>query len=183
MPEYDGRPKPGFIARMPVWLKACLVKWWFGGAIFYFIGFTILNSGSIPEGSGRAVDYSNLVVLDQIVALGLVLGIINDLIINRILVFFESDKVNYRAFMFSYSKRFISVPINLVYGVALSFIIANTYELINVTAVRIGNLEESTVFIGAEPILYGLFFMGWDMLFIFLKRILTKFIKNKLHKG
>jgi hypothetical protein len=43
-----------------------------------------------------------------------------------------------------------------------------TYGMIN------GLFGSETPVLGVEPIMFGLFAMGWDMLFLFMKRILIR---------
>ena len=154
----DYRPKRGLISRMPAWLKACAVKAWFSGMVFYFIGWGLFIQSSDQ--------------LDITLALGLALGVVTDVLINRALIYFGTDKENYRRFIFAYSKRFFSVPINLVYGIILSFAVAYVYHFINLAAQSVTGQPPETIFLGAEPILYGIFFMGLDMLCVLIKHIL-----------
>ncbi len=162
--KYDYRPKQSFIAGLPSWLKACAVKWWFSGAVFYFIGW-----GFFVQSADQ---------LDLTFVLGLALGLTTDLLINRVLVFFESDRQSYRGYIFSYSRRFFSVPVNLVYGVVLSAAVSYTYHFINVAALRVTGAPPGTVTLGAEPMLYGLFFTGFDMALVGLKRLVVWAVKR-----
>ncbi len=162
--KYEYRPKKGFIAGLPAWLKVCAVKWWFAGAVFYFVGW-----GFFLQTADQ---------LDLVFVLGLALGLVTDLLINRALVFFESDREDYRRFMLCYSRRFFSVPVNLVYGVALSAAISYTYHFINVAALRLTGAPPGTVTLGAEPLLYGLFFLGLDMGVVGVKRLVVRVVKR-----
>ncbi len=162
--DYDYRPKSGFIAGLPVWLKACVVKWWFAGAVFYFIGW-----GFFVYSADQ---------LDLTFVLGLALGLVTDLLVNRALVFFESDRENYRRFLFCYSRRFFSVPVNLVYGLALSAAVSYTYHFINVAALRLTGAPPGTVTLGAEPLLYGLFFLGFDMAAVGIKNAIKRLVRK-----
>ncbi len=153
--ESDYRSKRGFIAGLPVWLKALFVKWWFGGAVFYFIGWGLFIQSSDQ--------------LDLTLVLGIALGLVTDLLINRALVFFENGRDDYRRYILCYSRRFFSLPVNLIYGAALSILVSYTYHFINLLAQNVSASPAGTIFIGAEPILYGLFFMGYDMLAVGVK--------------
>ncbi len=165
MHNKDCRPKRGFIAGLPVWLKACVVKWWFAGAVFYFVGW-----GFFIQSADQ---------LDLTFALGLALGAVTALLITRSLVFFENGRDNYRRYILCYSRRFFSVPVNLLYGVALSIAVSYTYHIINLLAIRGAGYAPGTIVLGAEPILYGLFFMGYDMLAVGIKNSIAKLRKRQ----
>ncbi len=155
------RPRESFVRRQPAWVKACAVKWWFAGAVFYFIGWGLFIGSQ----------------LDLTAALGLALGLVTEILINRALIFFESGRENYRRFIFCSPRGFLSIPINLAYGLLLSFAVGYTYHFINYAAVNLANAAPGTVFLGAEPLLYGLFFTGYDMLCVCIKNKVKVLIK------
>lgn len=167
--ETDYRPKRGFVANLPVWLKASLVKWWFAGAVFYFVGW-----GFFVQSADQ---------LDLTVILGLALGAVTDLLVNRALVFFENGRDDYRRFIFCYSRRFFSVPVNLLYGVALSVAVSYTYHMINLLAIALSGSPPGTVALGAEPLLYGLFFLAYDMLAVGVKNAAKKLSRRPRNKS
>lgn len=160
----DFRPRRSFVAGLPVWLKACVVKWWFAGSVFYFVGWGLFIQSADQ--------------LDLTFVMGLALGAVTDLLVNRALVFFENDRTNYRRYLLCYSRRFFSVPVNLVYGIALSAAVSYTYHAINITAQHITGQPPGTVLLGAEPILYGLFVLGYDMLAIMLKNAVKGLVRK-----
>jgi hypothetical protein len=155
--------KKGFIARLPVWFKALFIKFWFAGAVFYFIGWG-LSAGSQDQ-------------LDLVVVLGLVHGLATDLFVNRILVFIETDDEN-RRYMIYYSKRFLSVPINILFGLICAFLVAYTYSIVNFFAMRGGLVAEGYIFLGTEPILYGLLYILFEFMFIGMKNMIKSIINK-----
>jgi hypothetical protein len=138
-----------------VWVKACVVKWWFAGAVFYFVGWGLFIQTRDQ--------------LELTLALGLAHGLATDILANRALKFFETDKESYRGFIFCYARSILSMPVNLLSGVVLATATSYFYHYVNLAAVTVTGSPPGTVFLGAEPILYGLFFMGFDMLCIFVK--------------
>ena len=75
--------KTDFLGRVPTWLKALFVKFWFAGAVCYFImwGLHITDS------------------LDRAVLVGFVLGVIVELFVNPIFRFMESDRKEFNPYM------------------------------------------------------------------------------------
>ena len=75
--------KTDFLARIPVWVKALFVKFWFAGAVCYFVmwGLNIRNS------------------LDSLVLTGAVMGLIVDVLVNPLYRYLETDRKEYNAYM------------------------------------------------------------------------------------
>jgi hypothetical protein len=136
-------------------VKACAVKWWFAGAAFYFVGWGLFIQTRDQ--------------LELTLALGLALGLVTDILVNRALLFFETDKKRYGGFIFCYTRNFLSMPVNVLYGIVLAAAVSYSYHFANLLAVNLTGSPPGTVFLGAEPILYGLFFMGFDMLAVWIK--------------
>lgn len=161
------KPKKGFIARLPHWLKAVVLKAWFSGAVFYFIGWGLFITDQ----------------LDLTVVMGLILGLAMDLLLNRLLVFFETNRLEYRKYIFCYSKKFYSIPVNLIYGMLLSFLVAYTYNSINLILIAVQDLPADALPFGAEPILYGVFFTIYDMIFIGIKNTCKTIFQHAKEKA
>ena len=147
--------------KWPAAVKALLLKAWFAGAVYFFVGWGLF--------------INSLDQLDLTLALGLVLGAVTDLIVNRILVtFMDNGGDTYKKYIMFYSKKFYFFWVNILYGVLLSFLIAYTYHAINLLAVRLYDLAENAVVLGAEPILYGVFFTAYDALLVSIKNSIKK---------
>lgn len=152
--------------KWPAAVKALLIKAWFAGAVYFFVGWGLF--------------INSLDQLDLTLALGLVLGAVTDLMVNRILVtFMDNGGDTYKKYIMFYSKKFYFFWVNILYGVLLSFLIAYTYHAINLIAVRLNDLAENAVVLGAEPILYGIFFTAYDALLVAVKNT----IKKRMNKG
>lgn len=146
--------------KIPVWLKAILLKIWFAGAVFFFAGWGLFISTSDQ--------------LDLMLVLGVVLGAVTDLMINRIFFFMEREKGEYLSFMMVPQKKYLGFILNVLYGILLCAFVVYTYQGINVAAIGIFKLNENTVVLGAEPILFGVFCMAYDMLFLQIKKLIVR---------
>jgi hypothetical protein len=69
-------------------------------------------------------------------------------------------------------KSILSFFLNVLYAVVLSFLIAYTYNFINYAIIQIRNLPPNSIVLGAEPILFGIFCLAYDMLFLGVKRLI-----------
>ena len=151
--------------KWPAAVKALLIKAWFAGAVYFFVGWGLF--------------INSLDQLDLTLALGLVLGAVTDLMVNRILVtFMDNGGDTYKKHIMFYSKKFYFFWVNILYGVLLSFLIAYTYHAINLIAVRLYDLAENAVVLGAEPILYGVIFTVYDALLVAVKNLIKKRISQ-----
>lgn len=147
--------------KFPSWLKVMLIKFWFSGAVCYFVmwGLGLTISG-----------------LDLIAALAIVLGLVNDLMVNNVLRHFEPFKGAYDKWMMFPFKKFWTVFLNVIYSSVILFFVIQSYNLIN--TVLVGSAETAeTVAVGVEPILFGLLYTGFDILFVSIKNALMKAFK------
>lgn len=112
--------------------------------------------------------------LDLVFALGVVSGAATDLLVNRIFLFMETGKLEYHRYMMCCGKRIYSFWVNVLYALALSACVAYTYHFINLWVIRARNLPASTVVLGAEPLLYGVFYLCFDLLFLAVKNGITR---------
>jgi len=153
--------KKGFISKLPMWFKELFVRFWFAGAVFYFIGWGLIG-GTRDQ-------------LDLTVVLGLVHGLVTDLAVNKIIIFMGQDAVDMR-YMLCGSRRFYSVPVNIIFGIICAFLVAYTYSIVNYFAMRSGIVAEGFIFIGAEPLLYGLLYILYESIFILIKNTLRNIV-------
>ncbi len=147
---------------IPSCVKILFVKFWFGGAIcyFFFWGLGIYISG-----------------LDLMAALAIGLGLSTDLIVNNLLRYFEPEKGAYDKWMMIPFRKFWSLFINVVYAGVLLFCIVQAYNVIN--TLLVGDIETAqTVAVPVEPLLFGLLYMGFDMLFITVKNTMIRIFRD-----
>lgn len=80
------------------------------------------------------------------------------------------------------SKKFWTVFINVLYSAVILFCVMQFYTVVN--TVLVGPAENAeTVPIGVEPVLFGLLYMGFDMLFIAVKNGIIKVFKDAATKS
>ncbi len=154
---------------IPSWVKILFVKFWFSGAICYFFLW------------GLGLYLQNL---DLMVALAIGLGVVTDLMINGLLKYFEPQKYAYDKWMMVTVRKWWSMFLNVLYAGVLLFFIVQTYEIINriITGSTPVDGEGVPVPVPVEPLLFGLLYMGYDMLFILIKNNVVKAFRDANEK-
>lgn len=148
--------------RIPTWLKICFVKFWFSGAMCYFF---LWGLGTYISG------------LDLMFVLAVGLGLSVDLLVNHLLRYFEPEKGAYNKWMMITTRKFWSIFLNVIYSGLVLFCIVSTYNMIN--TILVGDIETAQrVAVPVEPILFGLLYMGFDMLCITVKNTIIKVFRD-----
>ena len=156
-----------FLDRIPAPVKALFVKFWFNGAVCYFIFW----------GLGEfLIDH-----LDTIVILSLVLGMVNDILVDNILRFIETVPSENAKFMMFPKKKFWTFFTNIIYAFIVLNCVIFLYEIINIALTNILH-GTGQVYLGVEPILFGLFYMGFDLLFVGMKNLFFTIIEDAKYK-
>lgn len=156
--KYKSRGK----LRIPTWLKIAFVKFWFSGAICYFF---LWGLGTYITG------------LDLMFVLAVGLGMVTDLMVNNLLHYFEPQKGAYDKWMMVPIRKFWSIFLNVVYAGVILFCIVWFYNVIN--TLLVGDVATAqTVAVPVEPILFGLFYLGFDMLFITIRNTMIKIVSD-----
>lgn len=138
--------KSSKLGRLPLWLKALLMKCWFAGAICFFFYWGLAQY----LGSW----------LDQMFVFGLGLGVCTDLLTNNVLRFLSGDDKEYYPYMMITSNKYWSFIGNIIYAFILLFITIQIYRFLG---------------INVEPLFFGIFYTAVDMLFITIKnKIINK---------
>ena len=105
------------------------------------------------------------------------LGLSVDLLVNHLLRYFEPEKGAYNKWMMITTRKFWSIFINVIYSGLVLFCIVSTYNMIN--TILVGDIETAQrVAVPVEPILFGLLYMGFDMLFITVKNTIIKVFRD-----
>lgn len=142
------------------WLKIALIKAWFAGAVcFFLIMGTAMN------------------LVDQIFVTGIVLGFVWDVLVNNLLHFMEKTHGAFDRWMMFPQKGWYTLPLNALYGLVLIFLVVTTYEAINTPLAALAGDAEK-VSLPVEPILFGVFTMGWDTLLLQMKRMMKKIVSD-----
>lgn len=149
--------------KLPEWLKAVLIKLWFYGAVCFFILW----------GLGTYIPSQ----LDMFFVLGVAMGIVTDLLVNNLFRFYEETPgANDRWMMFP-KKKFSNFFFNILYSFVILLGVYTLYNLINIAIIAATGVED-TIPLGVEPILFGVFCMGFDMLFIGMKRMFARIVED-----
>ncbi|MCM1438336.1 MAG: hypothetical protein NC131_03880 [Roseburia sp.] len=157
-------------SKIPVWLKALFIKFWFAGAACYFVMW----------GLGTVVPDA----LDIAVLTGVFLGIFTDFFVNPLFRYMESSDKEYNDYMmFPFPfKQFWTFFTNIIYYIGIGILIMLIYSGINLGFVALNHRYEGYVTLGVEPLLYGLFAMLIDMFFIGIKDLIVHLVKRKIQK-
>ncbi len=141
--------------RIPGWAKILFVKFWFAAATCFFFIWGL---------GGYLAD-----LLDLLFVTGMALGIVTDLLTNPVLRFCERTSGDNARWMMIPKKGYISFPLNVLYAYVVLFMVFMLYNGINLACLWITG-KENVIFLGVEPVLFGLFYLGFDLLFIQMKR-------------
>lgn len=141
---------------LPRWLKVVLLKAWFAGAACFFIFW------------GLGIYLPNL--LDMMLVFGISLGLVTDLLVNNVLRFLSTIPRENDQWMMFPQKGMIAFFLNILYAFVLLFCVYAFYQVINTVIVSVTG-QTDTVPLGVEPVLFGLFYMGFDLLFVGMKHL------------
>lgn len=151
--------------RIPPPVKILLVKFWFAGAVCYFF---LWGLGLYLHG------------LDLLAALAIGLGGVTDLMTNKLIRSFErEERANDRWLMVTV-RKYHSIFLNVIYAGVLLFCVFRTYYAFNIMFGVDPNADMTTAeaMLGVEPILFGLFCLAFDMLFITMKNTFIKIFRD-----
>lgn len=141
--------------RLPQLLKIVLIKAWFAGAVCYFILW------------GLGIYTSSLI--DMMFILGIVMGMVTDLLVNNVLRFLEKTPGENEQWLMVRQKGVVGFFLNIFYGFVVLFCAFMLYNLINYVIIAVTG-KTDTVPLGVEPVLFGTFCMAFDMLFVSIKQ-------------
>lgn len=160
--------KNSFLDRIPSWIKALFIKFWFNGAVCFFIFW------------GLGIYIPNM--QDMILVLAISLGMVNDVLVNNIFRFFATIEGENDKWMMFPKKRFINFFLNIIYAFVVLLAVILIYNAINIV---INNFigGEPITYVGVEPLLFGALYMGVDLLFILMKNIIIKVFNDAKRKN
>ena len=166
VPDYSKAELNKFRTRgrihLPNWLKMIAIKAWFAGAVCFFI---LWGLGNYLGG------------LDMLVVCAVVLGMVTDLLTNNSLRFLEETPGGNDQWMMIPPKGVRSFVLNILYAVLITACIFLFYNVINYVIMAVSGVEDK-IPLGVEPLLFGLLCMGFDMLFIGIKRLLVSIFRD-----
>lgn len=158
--------KNDFLSKIPVWLKALFIKFWFAGCVCYFV---LMGLGTYISDE-----------LDKLVLAGVVLGLVTDLMVNPIYRFLETDRKeynNYMMFPFPF-KAFWTFFTNIIYYIVVALVVLGMYSGMNMLINLISGAPENYVSLAVEPLLYGAFCVIADMALIGIKDLIVYLVKR-----
>lgn len=158
------------LSRVPTWIKAIFIKWWFAGCVYYLIG---MGLGSI------IVNNENRMLLT-----GVTLGIVVDVLVNPALRYFQSSEKefdNYIMFPFPF-KKYWTFLTNILYYIVVAIGVLYLYVGLNLIIDAIRGGVSGNINVGVEPLLYGTFCVIVDMAFIGIKDLIVFLVKRKKRK-
>lgn len=154
------------LSRVPAWLKAIFIKWWFAGAVCYFI---MMGTG--------------LKDLDGIIVTGVVLGVVVDVLVNPVFSYMQSDRREYDKYImlpFPF-KKFWTFFVNIIYYVVVLIVVNYCYLGLNLLCNAIAGTE-LLYYVGVEPLLFGTFCLIVDMAFIGIKDLIVFLVRRGKRK-
>lgn len=162
--------KTDFLGKIPKWIKALFIKFWFAGAVCYFIMWGI---GLRDE--------------DAVLLMGIVTGIIVDILVNPLFRYMETKPKEYNAYMmFPFPfKQFWTFFTNILYYIIVLIFVNLCYLGVNELA-NLVNSTHSLYYVGVEPLLFGVFTVIVDMAFIGIKDgivALVRHLRKKKKEG
>ena len=160
--------RSGFLHKIPDWIKALFMKFWFNGAVCFFIFW------------GLGLYVTNM--LDMIVVMAIVLGMVTDILVNNAFRFLESYKGQNSKWMMFPQKKYWTFFANIIYAFIVLLGVIWFYNVMNLIANSIRGTE-GEFYIGVEPILFGLSYMLIDMCFIGMKNTIVKIVSDAKQKN
>ena len=149
--------------------KALFIKFWFSGVVCYFFIW----------GLGMYIP-SNL-DLYFVTAIGM--GFVKDILENNLYRFVANPEGSNDRWMMFPKKSYMSLVFNVIYAILVTGCVYFTYQGINFVGTS-GNNDR--VVFGVEPIFFGIFYMGFELLFLWMKHIAVRIIadaKKKVEGG
>lgn len=167
VPEYSQeeleryRGRKGF--KIPGTVKVLFIKAWFAGAVcFFFLWGLGTYIGSM---------------LDMLFIMGVALGIVTDLLTNNVIRFIEETEGDNDRWLMYHKKGAVSLFVNILYAFVIIICVYMIYNLINFAIISITGAVD-TLPLGVEPVLFGVFCMAADLLFLGAKNLLRSILAD-----
>ncbi len=158
----------GFLDKIPSWIKSLFIKFWFNGAVCFFIFW------------GLGLYVTNM--LDMIVVMAIVMGMVTDIFVNNAFRFFATYEGQNDKWMMFPKKKYWTFFANIFYAFLILVGVIWFYNILNVVLNNIkGTTEE--LYVAVEPLLFGLSYMAIDMVFITMKNTMIKIVSDAKQKN
>ncbi len=157
-----------FLNKIPGWIKSLFIKFWFNGAVCFFIFW----------GLGMYVTS----MLDMIFVLAVVMGMVTDILVNNAFRFLAAYEGQNDKWMMFPKKRYWTFFANIFYAFIILVGVIWFYNILNVV---LNNINGTTgeLYVGVEPVLFGLSYMAIDMVFITMKNTMIKIVSDAKQKN
>lgn len=152
--------------KVPIIVKICFLKFWASGATYYFVGW----------GLGQYIPS----VYDQLVVIGITLGLVMEYIINKIISYMDSTTQPTKKYRIVKSNNVKALFINIFWGLFFTTLIIFSYELLNIIALNITNFSPEKVLFPVGPIGFGLLYLLFETITLL---IVNQIRKEKPHDG
>ncbi|MBE7003347.1 MAG: hypothetical protein E7425_03555 [Ruminococcaceae bacterium] len=156
------RYRSGPRLRLADWAKLLFVKMWFAGSVCFFIFWGL---------GGYVSDR-----LDLLLIFGIALGVVTDLLTNNALRFLAKSRGGADRWMMFPRKGYLSFPLNILYAFLPLLCVDMLYTLLNLAITAAQGADARPL--GVGPILFGVFYTGFDLLFILIKRTLCAVVAD-----
>ena len=163
--QYQSGPK----IRLRDWMKVVLIKWWFGGAVCFFFYW------------GLGLMVSNME--NQLLILGAGLGMVTNLLTNNVLRFWAKVPGGNDRWMMVTRRGAPGLLLDVLYGFVILGCIVASYQGLNRLLITMTGAAADSVPLGVEPILFGALVMGWDFLWIGIRRVARNILADAKSKG
>lgn len=165
-PAREFRSK-GFLDKIPSWLKALFIKFWFNGAVCFFVFW------------GLGMFIPNF--LDMIVVFGIVLGLVTDIFVNNIFRFLENYPGQNTRWMMFPKKKLWTLFANIAYAMLVLLCVVYLYNAINYMV--LGPSADGNFILAVEPIAFGIIYLLVDLAFISIKNMILSIVSDAIEKN
>lgn len=160
MDDLHAYKQQGFLARVPYCIKAVLLKYWFYGAICFFVLIGLGGAGATGENGA--------------IVCGLIAGLVFDFIVYGIYRAMDSDKKESRYYVMYKSKKIWSVFVNIPYQL-LVFILG----MLIMTSIVATYKDPVNNWFLQEPFSQALVLTTLDAVFVLIKNLLVYLFRKK----
>ena len=105
------------------------------------------------------------------------MGLITDILVNNALRFMAVKKGENDGWMLFAKKSYLSFLLNITYGFVITFLVYTIYNAVNLAAMQLTG-DRDHLFVSVEPILFGLFCLGVDLMFIGMKKLFFRILED-----
>ena len=163
--RYRGRGRRLHVSTV---VKILIVKFWFAAALCWFFIWGLGNYMSS--------------MIDLLAVTAIAHGVMTDILTNNAIRFFAEEKGSNDGWMMFPVRSFGTLFFNIIYAGVVIFLVYTIYNVINVAAISFTG-EPDKIFLGVEPILFGVFVTCVDLVLISIKKLFFRIIADAKKKA